>query len=240
MVPHQNSTNGLYLSVQPIRYDLSPDSLVYEISTLLPDCADNKAYLSAITDSTAPIRSKMQRYAALACFLSLLKEITPHALDTLHLRRDECGRPYGMADSLFQAMDFNLTHTDGWVACALLLGNGRVGVDIEKTVNQSLAEKLARRFFTDDEKNRLSIISSGEKYAKAITRLWTIKEALAKQNGGGYPMRFDACHVPSGLGIYSGTVSHPGHSQASVSVCAPATALSSLRMILPKHVAWTT
>ena len=202
MTHHFEHNHGLYLSVQPIFDNVSIEALENKLTAALPSCPENQTYLSSITSSAAPSRVKLQRLAALSCFLSLLKEICPSALSSIRLYRDENGRPYAQtADHKLQTMDFNLTHTEGLVACALLTGKGRVGVDAEAVMAPERAQKLSARFFTSREQAYLASLPC-DKTATEATRLWTGKEALSKQDGRGYPLGFDSLCVPDELTLY--------------------------------------
>ncbi len=219
---HQKHNHGLYLSVQPISTEdsLSLGSLAAKVTAILPSCPENEAYLSALMPSTALPRVKRQRLTALDCGLSLIREVLPEVLPSLRLHRDENGRPYAtVAGSAFCSFDFNLSHTEGYVACGLLTGDGQIGVDIEPVMAEDRARKLLPRFFSEAERAHLSDPLEGEDFATEMTRVWTAKEALCKQDGRGFPPDFDSLAVPSGLILYHGRLLHDP--QLLVTVCAP-------------------
>lgn len=219
---HLDRIHGLYLSVQPIFNDPPQVEIESKIRALLPAFPENETYLSGILASAAPPRIKRQRLTALICFLSLLEKLCPPALHDLRLYRDEKGRPCGKTASPdTPPFDFNLTHTEGWVACALLFGSGRVGIDMETVMTPEAAQRLSARFFSEAEKKYLAGMPPDDAYAEAVTRLWTVKEALAKQDGAGYPLNFDACTLPCGLSVYQGLISREGERPVPVAVCAP-------------------
>ena len=223
MTHHFEHNHGLYLSVQPISDEISMEALESKLTAALPSCPENQAYLSAITASAAPSRVKCQRLSALICFASLMKEFCPSILSNLRLYRDKSGRPYAQATAMSpQAMDFNLSHTEGLVACALWLGEGRVGVDVETVMASERAQKLSARFFSPHEQAYLASLPR-EKAAIEATRLWTSKEALSKQDGRGYPLGFDSLCVPEGLTLYHAMIqsSHTADPYCILSLCAP-------------------
>lgn len=217
------SKTGLYLSVQPLSTEKPADvtHLLAILNRRLPPYSENTQYLQSIADSSAPSRVKVQRLSALHLLTELLSQVFPDALDTLRLLRDEHGRPYAQTGESCPPFDFNLSHTEGTVACALLVGNGRVGVDAETLLPYDRAHKLAKRFYTEQENTHLSTFSTEDAYAEEVTRLWTAKEALSKQDGRGEPLRFDGLSIPSGLTLQSFRYLHPDGSAILVSLCAP-------------------
>jgi 4'-phosphopantetheinyl transferase len=89
--------------------------------------------------------------------------------------RDDKGRPnlVGRDD-----VDFNISHSDGIVVCALAVGEGRVGVDVERStpiVDENRLARFAKRYFHPDDK----IDASG------VISAWTEKEAYLKYLGVG-------------------------------------------------------
>lgn len=90
------------------------------------------------------------------------------------IARDEKGRPYlvGRRD-----VDFNISHSENIAVCVLSVGEGRVGVDVErsKPLNEAHLARFARRFFAPDEGVDASTVISA----------WTEKEAYLKYLGVG-------------------------------------------------------
>ncbi len=91
--------------------------------------------------------------------------------------RDKNGRPYF---SDMPAIDFNISHSGGMCAC--IIGDSRVGIDIQEVVPSIDIRRLSGRFFTKDEQAaiRRAIVRS-----HAFFSLWTKKEALGKYLGDG-------------------------------------------------------
>lgn len=92
---------------------------------------------------------------------------------------DENGRPF-----LENAgMDFNITHTDQAVFCAILRGDGRVGIDAERVnrVSTLRSMALAQRWFTGEERRIFAKAPTPETFLS----VWTKKEALVKWTGDG-------------------------------------------------------
>lgn len=91
------------------------------------------------------------------------------------------GKPY--IDG--QACQFNLTHSNGWVAAAFCMGR-RIGVDIEATgrIDASEAENLSRLTLSQAEQ-RLLLSAPADVRVDLFLRLWRMKEAVLKAEGCG-------------------------------------------------------
>ena len=97
----------------------------------------------------------------------------------VELAREPSGRPYiiGRKD-----LDFNVSHSDGLVVCALSVGDGRVGVDCEPVISTVPAERQKRfseKYFSEKEKILL------ESDPTCFSKIWTSKEAYLKRSGRG-------------------------------------------------------
>lgn len=77
--------------------------------------------------------------------------------------------------------DFNISHTDGLVACVAAAGAGRVGVDVEREGAVDITE--FRRVFTAAEYAGLAALPDP---TEEFYRLWTRKEAVMKADGRGF------------------------------------------------------
>ncbi|WP_116125397.1 4'-phosphopantetheinyl transferase family protein [Lewinella sp. IMCC34183] len=98
--------------------------------------------------------------------------------DLGELAVDDYRRPYfpGLAQ-----FDFNISHTEGLVACAAARACGRVGVDVERVGEIDLRE--FRRVFTPEEYTYLTGL---ENPREEFYRFWTRKEAVMKADGRGF------------------------------------------------------
>jgi 4'-phosphopantetheinyl transferase len=81
------------------------------------------------------------------------------------------------------SLRFNLAHTRGRAALAVILER-EVGIDVEAICPQLDAQRIARRFFSQQEQEFLQQLS-GEKLDRAFFRCWTRKEAYVKARGEG-------------------------------------------------------
>lgn len=107
--------------------------------------------------------------ALLCCILSKEFKLADFAVVC-----DENGKPYIINSNLH----FNLSHSGNLVLC--LCGTQKVGCDIQKMCEYK--DKVAKRFFTEDEYRLLSV--SDEKELD-FTRMWTMKESILKYHGDG-------------------------------------------------------
>lgn len=80
-------------------------------------------------------------------------------------------------------VDFSITHTKGAILCAVMTGEGRVGLDAEtvtRAENLSL-NSLAERWFSEQEKALYLANPTAERFFT----IWTRKEAAVKASGEG-------------------------------------------------------
>ena len=77
---------------------------------------------------------------------------------------------------------FNLSHTDGLIACAVTIGR-EVGVDVEH-IQRRLTHDVAGRFFAPREVDDLKALPEDEQQ-RVFFDYWTLKEAYIKARGFG-------------------------------------------------------
>lgn len=210
----------LLLTVRPAPAEEDIPTLRQYLEKAFPH-KENIPYLDALygsLDHPAIPRVIAERLGALSLLPSLLSAAGIHT-EPLILRRDGHGRPYCETASGSVDFDFNLSHSAGHVAGALLVGNGKVGVDIEEFVPPKRALPLIRRFCTEGELAMLDALPPNEESAaRFFTSTWVEREAIAKQNGGGMPLRFDTAKLPDGVIMWSG---HLPETEAGLALCAP-------------------
>ena len=101
----------------------------------------------------------------------------------------------------------------------LLRGHEPIGVDIEEPIPPNRALPLIRRFCSKGEKALLESVPPGDELAADLfTSIWVEREALAKQNGRGMPLRFDTTRIPDGVMIWSGYLPD---TETKIAVCGP-------------------
>jgi len=118
----------------------------------------------------ALVRTTLSRYAAVA-------PADWQFIANAHGRPEILDRPAGVPD-----LRFNLSHTDGLIACAVSIGR-EVGVDVEH-VNRRLTRDVATRFFAPAEVAHLQSLTD-EEQERVFFDYWTLKEAYIKARGFG-------------------------------------------------------
>ena len=134
---------------------------------------DNKEFIDALLSrkNAESRRNSIEAYALLDEMLFSLTGIKKAVL-----RRGENGKPYIENENI----SFNITHTDGYVACVLDTDGRDVGIDAE-TIGRD-GQRIIEHFF--DEKAKDKYDRSDDK-ALAFAQIWTKKEAYAKFTGKG-------------------------------------------------------
>lgn len=84
------------------------------------------------------------------------------------------------------SVSFNLSHSKGGGVLAFV-GQGEVGVDLERIEEKTSWEKLAERYFSEAEVSFLQSFPPREK-KEVFYQIWTLKEALIKGVGKGFSL----------------------------------------------------
>ncbi len=114
--------------------------------------------------------------ALLRFVLSRYTQIPPRLL---RFRENDFGKPSlkpGITDIPIQ---FNLSHSSGLTACAVVL-DSQIGIDVEN-ISRKIDLKIADRFFSREESECLG--KAGDK--GMFFDLWTLKESYIKAKGKG-------------------------------------------------------
>jgi 4'-phosphopantetheinyl transferase len=127
---------------------------------------DRRAFLL----TRALVRTMLSRYAA-------VPPAEWRFIANVHGRPEILERPAGVPD-----LRFNLSHTDGLIACAVTIGR-EVGVDVEH-IHRHLHHDVAGRFFAPNEVTDLRSLPADEQ-PRAFFDYWTLKEAYIKARGFG-------------------------------------------------------
>src|SRR5262249_28670043 len=96
---------------------------------------------------------------------------------------DTHGKPFVQAPTTPPPLRFNLSHTDGLVACVVARGLD-VGVDVEDVGRRCDVLGLARSCFAADEVAHLERLPAAAR-PDAFFDFWTLKEAYVKARGLG-------------------------------------------------------
>ncbi len=133
-------------------------------------------------------RDRLTFLCAHALLRILLSRYLGDPPDAWRFETEEHGRPRLAGGEL----DFNITHTDGLVACAFARG-ARVGVDVESAHRNAAWEELTHRVLGAEEVAEIAAFS-GNRQARFF-EYWTVKEALSKAWGTGVGTDFRRIEV---------------------------------------------
>jgi 4'-phosphopantetheinyl transferase len=103
--------------------------------------------------------------------------------------RNRYGRPFISLPQTAEPLHFSLSHTDGFVACAVSPCE-RVGIDVEATDRPAAYLEIASAFFSTAELADLMSLPPAQQKERFFD-IWTLKEAYAKARGMGLQLRLD-------------------------------------------------
>lgn len=129
---------------------------------------------------------RVQSIASRALLRHALSERTVGRPEAWCIETDANGRPQLMHAEA--QIDFNISHTDGMVVCAVSSGFP-VGVDVEHRARAGEMADVADRFVSEDER-RIWENKSAKVADLYLVQLWTLKEAWAKALGLGLEVDF--------------------------------------------------
>ncbi len=156
-----------------------------------------RAEISKYIENTKNLSVKAERRLAYTTLLCALRAF--YSIDGAHIERNEYGKPY-IADG---NIHISLSHSDGSVAVCLS-DEGEVGIDIQAEIDESRAERLKNRFFTDlavkndnpnveyyfckisDDEAIIESIDRPKTADGSFTAKWAYAEALMKLYGRGF------------------------------------------------------
>ncbi len=131
-------------------------------------------------------------HAMARCVLAALCGCQP---GQVQFASDAKGKPQVLLDPSEGQIGYNLSHTDGLVACVVARALD-VGIDVERCRALDDMGALAASIFTPSELAQLEACPSAQRGA-LFFRLWTLKEAYAKASGDG--IAADLSHVSFGF-----------------------------------------
>jgi phosphopantetheinyl transferase len=107
-----------------------------------------------------------------------------------HFEKNAFGKPYlAGSDDETPATEFSLSHTRGFVACAISLA--RVGIDVERARQHIDYENIAQSNFSHQEIRALEELPAIARMTRVL-ELWTLKEAFLKATGCGLSAPLDS------------------------------------------------
>jgi 4'-phosphopantetheinyl transferase len=127
-----------------------------------------------------------------AALSRLAPEVAPTAW---RFERNRYGRPFISSPRSSAPLHFSLSHTDGFVACAVSPSE-RIGIDVEATDRHLSHLAIARAFFAPAELDGINSLPAAQQKDRFFD-LWTLKEAYAKARGVGFqlPLNEFSIHV---------------------------------------------
>ena len=133
----------------------------------------------------ARLRAYIVTQAALRRVLAAVTSADPADIEFSYGWR---GKPYLKFPDA--ALWFNMSHSHDIVGVAVSR-DGEIGLDIERARRLVNADRVAERFFTDEERSGIASAGPGEKDL-LVVQAWTRYEARIKQIGGNMWHREDA------------------------------------------------
>ena len=167
---------------------------------LAPDAVDEPALVKACVALLSP--DEQGRYARFRVAVARHEYLVAHALVRLVLSHyvdvdprawvfapSEHGRPEIVAPPEGSPLRFNLSHTDGLIACAVALGTP-IGVDVEHVGRAGDLVRIAERFFSPLEVAALHALETTAQHRRFLA-FWTLKESYVKARGLGLSLPLD-------------------------------------------------
>jgi 4'-phosphopantetheinyl transferase len=196
----EKATNSVAIGLTGLlacRLKLAPAEIHLWQATLNDRLADSlKHLLSADEISRADrfhfARDRNHFIAARGLLRTLLAVYLETKADELRFSYADKGKPY-LEESARGGIHFNLAHSHGQALYAFSTGR-QLGVDLEFIREELAYERIAERFFSAREVERLRTIPAALR-KQAFFNCWTRKEAYIKARGEGLSMPLDEFDV---------------------------------------------
>jgi 4'-phosphopantetheinyl transferase len=130
----------------------------------------------------------------------------PAAL-VIESRCERCGRLHPASQLAGESGEVWWSSSSSASLAAVALSPWRVGIDIEQRRERPRWERIAKRFYTEDEQR--AVAGSADRFLE----FWTLKEAYLKAIGIGLPgglRSFDCSGLSRSLGEWLEGTAHPG------------------------------
>jgi 4'-phosphopantetheinyl transferase len=134
-------------------------------------------------------KHRHQFLVAHALVRTMLSRFSGTAPEKFRFNKNRYGRPEIADAENTPPVRFNLTHTDGLIACAVVLKHD-IGVDVEDMERKTITPGLAERFFSGREVQDLNRLSEPGKRDRFFD-YWTLKESYIKARGMGLSIPLD-------------------------------------------------
>ena len=127
------------------------------------------------------------------------------------------GRPEIINKEITNSLRFNLSHTSGLIACAVVLKKD-IGVDVEKMDSRRADLKCIDHFLSPQEVAEIHQIQ-GKRKIERFFDYWTLKESYIKARGIGLSIPLDrfsfsvSDHQPLGISFHPELADNPNHWQ---------------------------
>jgi len=172
--------NGLLTAAHV--WHLAPDSLTAEVLQRWRLVWFDGAELAQL-DRLSSERLRNARLAARGLLRVVLSHYTGIEPGAWMFVAGVQGKPGIAGPAGFESLQFNLTHTEALVVCAVSR-TGEVGVDAEETSRAVDIDQVARHFFSLAEQKRLAELPN-ERRTAFFFEQWVLKEAYLKGLGTG-------------------------------------------------------
>lgn len=135
-------------------------------------------------DQFAFARDRRDFTAAHALLRHVLSRYGSHAPADWCFEQNQHGKPALIPIQAGKPpLSFNLSHTRGFVACAVGLGT-RLGIDVERVSSRNQVLDIARHYFSQSEIRLLEKLARDKREVR-FCEIWTLKEAYLKAGGSG-------------------------------------------------------
>jgi len=163
---------------------------IVHVGLLEEDSAEARALLERWPNPDDPPRRRSR--LARALLRVLLGGATGVDPGLWEFSADPSGRPLARAPGVAEPPSVSLSHSGGWVACAVAAG-GSLGIDVEAHRAGRDHAGIAGLAFGPGEQRR-----AADGGAAAFYRIWTLREAMAKSTGQGLVQAADGSDRAAG------------------------------------------
>lgn len=163
------------MSYSLLKYQLIPDEINVAISNVDDSLNDMGILENHEMEEYRNIKNEARKreFINTRHLLKSLAEKFGYQPADFQIQKDELGKPYALADN--ERIYLSIAHTPDFILCGISAEKD-FGLDLEP-VSRRVHEGLKKRIFHTEEQEDVKSLD--------LIRLWTIKEALVKLQGGG-------------------------------------------------------